>query len=161
MRNGIVSDSHGNTAMVLEALDRLRERGIETVLHCGDIDDAFSVHLFEDFTTHFVFGNCDSDRSGIRRAVAVAGLTLHEPYGKLELAGKRIAFLHGDDRRLFQEVEQSGTYDFLFYGHTHQAAEHVTGKTRVINPGALHRARPKTVLVLDLETGDQEFVVVE
>src|SRR5438477_81556 len=95
MRIGIVSDSHGNTAMVLEALDRLRERGIRTVLHCGDIDDPATVHLFEAFATHFVFGNCDGDRSGIRRAIAVAGLTLHEPFGKLELAGKKIAFLHG------------------------------------------------------------------
>jgi putative phosphoesterase len=161
MRIGIVSDSHGNTGMVLETLDRLRERGIETILHCGDIDDAATVHLFEDFATHFVFGNCDGDRSGIRRAITVAGLTLHEPYGKLELAGKKIAFLHGDDRRLFLEVEQSGRYDYLFYGHTHQAAEHVTGKTHVINPGALHRARPKTILVLDVKSGAQESVVVE
>jgi len=161
MRIGIVSDSHGNTAMVLEALDRLRERGIQTVLHCGDIDDASTVHLFEDFATHFVFGNCDSDRSGIRRAIAVAGLTLHEPFGKLELAGRKIAFLHGDDRSLFQEVEQSGIYDYLFYGHNHQAAEHRTGKTHVINPGALHRARPKTILVLDLESGERDTVVVE
>jgi putative phosphoesterase len=161
MRIGIVSDSHSNTAMVLEALDRLRERGVQTVLHCGDIDDAATVHLFEDFATHFVFGNCDHDRSGIRRAIAVAGLTLHEPFGKLELAGKKIAFLHGDDRRLFLELEQNGKYDYLFYGHSHQAAEHQTGKTHVINPGALQRARPKTILVLDLESGTQESIVVK
>jgi predicted phosphodiesterase len=49
----------------------------------------------------------------------------------------------------------------VFYGHTHQAAEHRTGKTRVINPGALHRARPKTFVVLDLATGEVESVVVE
>jgi putative phosphoesterase len=160
MRIGIVSDSHGNSGMVLAALDRLRDRGIQTVIHCGDIDDASTVHLFEDFATHFVFGNCDHDRFGIRRAVAVAGLTLHEPFGRLEVAGKKLAFLHGDDRRLFLELEQSDTYDYLFYGHTHQAAEHQTGKTHVINPGALHRARPKSILALDLDSGERESVIV-
>jgi putative phosphoesterase len=161
MRIGIVSDSHGNSAMVLKALDLLRARGIQTILHCGDLDDASTVYLFQDFTTHFVFGNCDHDRSGIRRAVTNAGQTLHEPCGKLELDGKKIAFLHGDDRRLFQRLEESGEFDYLFYGHTHQAAEHRTGRTRVINPGALHRARPKTALILDVETGGTECLIVE
>ncbi len=161
MRIGIVSDSHGNTAMVLAALDLLRERGIQTILHCGDLDDASTVHLFEGFTTHFVFGNCDHDRSGIRQAIRNAGLTLHEPFGKLELEGKKIAFLHGDDRRLFQQVEHCGEFDYLFYGHSHQAAEHWTGRTRVINPGALHRARPKTILILELANGETESLIVE
>jgi putative phosphoesterase len=161
MRIGILSDSHGNTAMVLQALDLLRDHGIETILHCGDIDDASTVFLFEGFTTHFVYGNCDHDRSGIRRAIIDAGMTLHEPFGKLELAGKKIAFLHGDDGSLFQRVEQSGEFDYLFYGHTHHAAEHWTGKTRVINPGALHRARPKTILLLDVAGGATESLMVE
>jgi uncharacterized protein len=161
MRIGIVSDSHGNTAMVLQALDLLRERGIQTILHCGDLDDASIVYLFEGFTTYFVFGNCDHDRSGIRRAIRDAGQTLYEPFGKLELDSKKIAFVHGDDRRLFQQVEQCGEFDYLFYGHTHQAAEHWTGKTRVINPGALHRARPKTILIVDLPMGKTEPLIVE
>jgi uncharacterized protein len=161
MRIGIVSDSHGNTAMVLQALDLLRARDIQTILHCGDLDDASTVYLFEGFTTHFVFGNCDHDRSGIRHAIKNAGLSLHEPFGILELDGKKIAFLHGDDHRLFQQVEQSGQYDYLFYGHTHQLAERWSGKTRVINPGALHRARPKTLLILDLAKDETESVIVE
>jgi putative phosphoesterase len=161
MRIGILSDSHGNTAMVVQALDLLRDRGIQIILHCGDIDDASTVYLFESFTTHFVYGNCDHDHSGIRRAVIDAGMTLHEPFGNLELDGKKIAFMHGDDVRLFQRVEQSGEFDYLFYGHTHKAAEHWTGKTRVINPGALHRARPKTILILDVAAGETESLVVD
>jgi hypothetical protein len=34
------------------------------------------------------------------------------------------------------------------------------GKTRVINPGALHRARPKTFVVLDLKNGELERIEV-
>jgi len=161
MRIGILSDTHSRYATVERVLCLLREHAVDTVLHCGDIEDAGTVRLFEGLTAHFVFGNCDVDQHGVRRAVLEIGATLHEPFGKLDVAGSRIAFLHGDNKSLMQQVEQSGDYDFLFYGHTHKAAEHRTGPTRVINPGALHRARPKTFVVLDLPAGTMESIVVE
>ena len=78
------------------ALSEFRARGIDLLIHCGDIDDATTVQSFTGWNTHFVFGNCDGDRAGIRRAIAAIGATLHEPYGHLELAGKQIGWLHGD-----------------------------------------------------------------
>jgi putative phosphoesterase len=161
MRIGIVSDTHGNRLMVNLALAELRQRGITTVLHCGDIDDPETVELFRAFTTHFVFGNCDYDKDALRAAMDATGATLHDHFGNLELEGVKLAFTHGDDKHLMRDVERSGYYDFLFYGHTHQAAEHRTGPTRVINPGALHRARPKTFVVLDLGSREVESVTVE
>jgi putative phosphoesterase len=161
MRIGILSDTHGRQRTAEAALRTLRERDINTVVHCGDIDDTDTVGLFRGFTAHFVFGNCDWDREGLRRAVEEIGGTLHEPFGDLELEGVKIAFLHGDDRLLFRDVEQSGAFDFLFYGHTHEPEEHRTGPTRVVNPGALHRARTKTFVILDLAARTLESVVVE
>lgn len=160
MRIGIVSDTHGNRLMVNLALAELRQRGITTVLHCGDIDDAETVALFRGFTMHFVFGNCDLDKEELRAAMADIGATLHDHFGSLELEGVKLAFLHGDDSRMLRDVERSGHYDFLFHGHTHQAEEHRSGPTRVINPGALHRARPKTFVVLDLNSREVEPVTV-
>jgi uncharacterized protein len=161
MRIGIVSDTHGNRLMVNLALGQLHQRGITTVLHCGDIDDPETVALFRDFTMHFVFGNCDTDHAALRRAMADIDATLHEHFGSVELEGVKLAFTHGDDKVLMRDVERSGYYDFLFYGHTHQAEEHRSGPTRVINPGALHRARPKSFLVLDLKNQVVELVTVE
>ena len=161
MRIGIVSDTHGNRQMVTHALAELRERGITTVLHCGDIDDPETVEMFRGFTTHFVFGNCDVDKAALRAAMDDIGATLHDPFGNVELEGVKLAFLHGDNTILMHDVERSGYYDFLFYGHTHQAEEHQSGPTRVINPGALHRARPKTFVVLDLGSREVESVIVE
>jgi uncharacterized protein len=161
MQIAILSDTHSQNETVAMALALLRERGIDTVLHCGDIEDADTVALFLGLRAHFVWGNCDTvERTNLRRAVRNVGATLHEPFGDLELEGKKIAFLHGDDKRLMHDVEHSGYFDYLFYGHTHQAEEHRTGPTRVINPGALHRARPKTFVVLDLADGTLESVVV-
>jgi putative phosphoesterase len=147
--------------MVRLALAELRQRGVRTVLHCGDIGEESTIALFRDFTAHFVFGNCDYDREALRAAIAEMGATLHEGWGQLELEGVKIAFLHGDDGRLKKDVENSGYFDFLFYGHTHVAAEHRTGPTRVINPGALHRALPKTFLVVDLPGGAVESISLD
>jgi putative phosphoesterase len=161
MKIAVISDTHSRHATVSRALAELEARGVTTVIHCGDIEDAETVCQFQGLTTHFVFGNCDGDKPGLRAAMAQAGATLHEDFGHIEIAERKLAFLHGDDKRLFHDVEYSGAYDFLFYGHTHQAEEHVTGPTRVINPGALHRARPKQFIVLDLPGGVIERVEIE
>jgi putative phosphoesterase len=161
MQIAILSDTHSRYATVEKALALLQERKINSLLHCGDIEDSETVWLFQGFTAHFVFGNCDTDRHSIRQAVHGIGETLHDGYGFVELEGVKIAFTHGDNPRLLRDLEASEAFDFLFYGHTHRAEEHRTGPTRVINPGALHRANPKTFVVLDLATRAVESVVVD
>jgi putative phosphoesterase len=160
MKIAILSDTHSRAATVQTALGLIEPYGVEWILHCGDIEDAHTVALFPKHT-HFVFGNCDSDQDGIWAAVTELGATLHQPFGHLQLADTSIAFLHGDDRALLLDLEHSGAFDFLFYGHTHQAKEHRTGKTRVINPGALFRAKPKSFVIVDLPAGKVERVTVE
>ncbi len=160
MRLAILSDTHSRYATVEKALKISAGRGADLLLHCGDIDDSDTVWLFP-ANTHFVFGNCDLDRHSLRQAMHGIGATVHEPFGSLELERARLAFVHGDDRRLFHQLEHSGDYNYLFYGHSHIAEEHQTGPTRVINPGALHRAARKMFAILDLETGEVDSVEVE
>jgi putative phosphoesterase len=160
MKLGILSDTHGRADTVAVALAAFRRRGVELLIHCGDIDDAETVGAFAGWQVHFVYGNCDADRTGIKRAIAAIGGTLHDPFGHLELAGKQIAWLHGDRPGLKDDLEASGHYDYLFYGHTHVAEQHLATKTLVINPGALFRARPKSCLVLDLTNGCQDPIVI-
>jgi putative phosphoesterase len=161
MQIGILSDTHSRYDTVEKALRLLQDRKVNVVLHCGDIEDSETVWLFQGFTAHFVFGNCDTERHSLRQAVHGIGEALHDGYGALELEGVKVAFTHGDDHRLLHDLEVSGAFDFLFYGHTHKAEEHRTGPTRVINPGALHRANPKTFVVLDLATREVESVTVK
>jgi putative phosphoesterase len=158
---GIVSDTHSRYHTVEKTLRLLQQRHVDCVLHCGDIEDSATVQLFEEIPTHFVFGNCDTDRDDLRQAMQKTGAVLHEHFGHLELGGRALAWLHGDIRQLFQDVEHCGHYDYLFYGHTHQAEQHRTGPTLVVNPGALHRARVKSFVVLDPASGELETVIVE
>jgi uncharacterized protein len=161
MHIGIISDTHSRYPTVEAALGLLQARNVNLLIHCGDIEDAETVWLFQGFTVHFTFGNCDFDRAELRQAMYGIGATLHEDWGHIELDGVQLAFTHGDHQRLLHDLEQSGAYDYIFHGHTHHAVDHRKGSTRIINPGALYRARPKTFVVLDLESGKAESVVVE
>jgi uncharacterized protein len=160
VRIAVISDTHSRTVSVLAAMQIMAERGVELILHCGDIQDAAAVRLFPAHT-HFVLGNTDHDREGIEHAIADIGATLHGAWGQLEVAGKQLVFVHGDDQDLLHGLENSDAFDFLFHGHTHIAREHRTGKTRVINPGAIQRVAVRTFLLLDLPSGTTESVIVE
>jgi uncharacterized protein len=160
-RLAVLSDTHSRYRTVEAALALVRARGAELILHCGDIEDAATVRLFQGFPTHFVFGNCDHDRRKLERAMEETGAVSHGGWGFLELDGRNLAWTHGDDQTLFHDLGRGGQFDYLFYGHTHQAEQHRSGRTLVVNPGALHRARVKTFVVLDLATGELESVAVE
>jgi putative phosphoesterase len=159
MKIAIVSDTHSRYQTVEAALQKIEAHGVDLLIHCGDIEDADAVMLFP-AGTHFVFGNCDVNRAGLRLAMKHANVTLHEPFGQLELDGVKLAFVHGDDQRLLRQLEEAGEFAYLFHGHTHQRRDERSGPTRVINPGALHRAAVKTFAVLDLASGELETVTV-
>ena len=160
MRIAVISDTHGRTSSVERAIKLMAERDVELIIHCGDICDGAIVRLFPSHT-HIVFGNCDHDRAGIERATRDIGATMHGVWGQLAVADRTIAFVHGDDPQMLRDLEHADAFDFLFHGHTHVAKEHRTGKTRVINPGALQRVAVRTFLLLDLPSGEVESVTVE
>ncbi len=84
----------------------------------------------------------------MRRYAEGAGVTVDHPMGMLEVAGKRIAWTHGHLDHLMAEALDAGV-DYLFHGHSHELRDERIGSTRVINPGALFRARRYTAALLD------------
>jgi putative phosphoesterase len=159
MKIGVISDTHDKIERTAEAIRLLSEQGAELLLHCGDICRPATVLLFSEVPTHFVFGNNDSSEE-LKPAISAIGAFYHREFGHLTLAGKEIAWVHSHHWKLLDRLERSGEYDFLFYGHTHEAESHRTGTTLVANPGALHRARPKTCLLIDLASGDLRTIEV-
>jgi putative phosphoesterase len=146
----VVSDTHGHVPYTTEAVRALQEYSPALVLHCGDIGSAAIVRLFDDWPTHFVFGNVDQDETALRRAIDAAGQICHDRFGCVEAEGKRIAFLHGDDGERFAAAIASGEWDLICYGHTHVAEHHKEGPTLVLNPGALYRAQPHSFALVDM-----------
>ena len=146
----IVSDTHAHLENTREATRMIASLDVDVVIHCGDIGSTDVVPLFAPWPTHFVFGNVDHNAAELQRAIHSAGKVCHDRFGTLELDGKKIAFLHSDDAKLFQKTIRGGEFDLVCYGHTHIAEHHFEGRTLVLNPGALYRANPHSFALVEL-----------
>jgi hypothetical protein len=160
MRLGILSDTHGHLQYAAAGVYTLKQNQVDVVLHCGDIGHPSVVPLFAGWPTHFVFGNVDDDLADLRASIQEAGQSCHERFGDLTLEGRRIALLHGDDVGKLMDSINSQRYDLVCYGHTHQQEQHRQGRTLVLNPGAVYRASPHTVAIVELSELTARHVVV-
>jgi putative phosphoesterase len=120
------------------------------VLHCGDIGSVSIVPLFPDLPAHFVLGNVDWNVEEMEAAISAAGQTCHGRFGRVDVQGKRIAFLHGDDELRLRQAIDEDRVDVVCYGHTHVAEQHRENGKLVVNPGAIWRSQPPSVAVVDL-----------
>ena len=159
MKLGVMSDTHNNSDNAQWALETFRARGVERIIHCGDITTPEIVALFADWQVSFVFGNIDRDRAGLQQAVAALPNGSIEKMFVEQIAGKWIGAAHGDDYSIFIELTEHAGHDWVFHGHTHIRRDEMRGNTRIVNPGALGGKQDQTrsVAIVDLETGDVEF----
>jgi uncharacterized protein len=157
---GILSDTHDRDDAMTAGLRILRDRRAEFFAHCGDIGTQTCIDLLAGLPSAFVFGNTDWDRAGLARYAASIEVACYGNFASLELAGKKLAIMHGDDLRLKQQVLAAQEHDYLLLGHSHVKLDQRVGRTRVINPGALHRVAQKTVATLDTDADVLEFINV-
>jgi putative phosphoesterase len=157
---GILSDTHDRVDGARAGIKLLREHGAEYFIHCGDVGSEQILDLLAGLPAAFVFGNTDWDQRGLQRYAHDRNITCLGRGGNLELGSKLFHIEHGDDPRTMRRALDGQTFDYLLQGHTHVQRDERVGKTRVINPGALHRAREKTVAVLDTEKDGLKFLVV-
>ena len=165
MKVGILSDTHGQVDLALGAAREFIFRGIGAVLHCGDIgSDMVLTEMATIFQTleipvYAVLGNCDDVESWGFYPGDI-GVNILGRFGELELVGKKIAMLHSDDEHEFDRVAEAGHYDYLLTGHSHVRHDRYKEKTRLINPGSAGRGMHPSCAVLDLISGELEFVTI-
>jgi putative phosphoesterase len=157
---GILSDTHDRVDAMAAGVALLKKAGAEFFVHCGDVGSERVLDHLAGLPSAFVFGNTDWDRAALARYAESIGVACHGTLADLELGGKKVAVTHGDEPKVKQRILSERRHDYLLQGHTHVRADERVGSTRVINPGALHRAREKTVATLDTETGEVKFLVV-
>jgi uncharacterized protein len=161
MRIGILSDTHGRTDAMAAAVRLLQDRGAQYLIHCGDLGSEQVLDFLAAIPSAFVWGNCDYDRTALQRSAEFLGIHCYGAFAHLTLDGKEIAVLHGDDHRLWSKIIEEQRHDYLLHGHTHVADDRRIGRTRVINPGALCRANPRSVAVLDTAADAVEFLSLQ
>ena len=147
---GILSDTHDQLALTQLAVRLLQREGAEVLVHCGDLTSPEIVKACAVLPCIFVFGNHDADNvPSLERAIGEVNGTCLGWGGIVELAGKRVAVVHGHVgmRELLEKKP-----DYLLHGHSHLSADCRMGATRRICPGALHRTESRTVALFDTTT---------
>jgi len=138
----------------------LLERGAEFLIHCGDVCSPRMLDHLAGLKCAFVWGNNDWDRAELQRYGQTIAVPCYGEFADLELGGKKIAVLHGDYPSQIDSLAKAQSHDYVLHGHTHLKRDERVGKTRIINPGALHRAAVKTVAILDTAGDGMEFIRV-
>jgi uncharacterized protein len=130
MMLGVMSDTHGNVALMHQIADRMvTDFGVDTILHLGDdYRDAEQLEM-AGHDVRIVPGLwCDEYHS------PRVSKWLEERFD-----GVRIAGCHADkDLRARDRAA-----DIVLTGHTHQATIERIGHTLYVNPGHLKRARDR------------------
>jgi putative phosphoesterase len=145
----VVSDSHGNTSNLKEAMRRHPE--ITRVLHCGDgeADVAALSTAYPSVRFDAVRGNCDLG-------------ALFPLQRLLRIADRRIFMTHGHNYgtkygvKLLLEQGRKDRADVVLFGHTHRRLIERQNGILLVNPGSIggrFPARTATYVVLDLSDG--------
>ncbi len=137
MKIGIISDSHDNGIAVENALKIFKEKGVELIIHLGDIISPFTAKkLFNlGVPVKAVFGNNDGEKKFMREIFQNFGGEIAEYTWVGEIDGIKIAFTHGHIHYLVESLIDSNKYDIVFSGHTHEKVEEKHEKTLHLNPG--------------------------
>ena len=160
MKIGIMADTHDHLPRTRQALERFLGAGVEHVLHAGDVCSPFVLLLFREFKVPIsaVFGNNDGEWLLLVKLCEGAGQIKKGPLA-LELGGRRVALMH--EPVFVEALADSGHFDLIVYGHTHDLVEQRRGRALIANPGeccGYLRSRA-TALICDLD--DLSLVTVE
>jgi hypothetical protein len=161
---GLLSDTHNNLPNLISALETYRERGIQTVIHCGDLTDFDLVSHFDGFHLIYLTGNMDYASGTIQRRVTKLNAeNFAGPVFRGKLDGVLVAATHSHIEGKVMELVQSDHFNWVFHGHTHQRRDEVIRGVRIVNPGALGGLKrgPRTFCIVDLAEPDVEFITVQ
>jgi putative phosphoesterase len=161
MRLGLLSDTHDNASRTKQALALLDERDAQVLVHAGDLNTEKLVSLLDGWQVWLARGNVDHT-SRIRSAIEEHdGRVEYGVRHEIDAAGTRVGVIHGDDEGRLQGMISAGVFDVVVHGHTHEFRDERAGSTRVINPGAVHRAATPSVCLYDAAADELERIPIE
>lgn len=154
-----MADSHDNLKSIEKAVNFFNHEQVDLVLHAGDLISPFTARKFMDLESEFsaVFGNNDGEREGLQRAYQ--DLCHIDDFKEFKLENKFIAMIHGVNQGIVDAIAQSGKYDVLIRGHTHNL-EVINGETLIINPGETcgYLSGAETVVLLDMDDLNYQII---
>ena len=161
---GAISDTHDNLPLIEKAVQALNEQKVGLVLHAGDYVAGFVVPKLAKLNCPLigVFGNNDGDHELLKKRFSeTTNCTIHDRFTQITIESYRIALLHGHETELLNAIVDSGYFDAVIHGHSHNLSIEQKGKTLSINPGELcgYLTGKSTVAILD--TVKQQARIIE
>ncbi|MEM1521815.1 MAG: metallophosphoesterase [Thermofilaceae archaeon] len=169
VRVGIISDTHDNLSAVDKALNEFESRNVKVLIHAGDIIAPFTLRriLARGFDFRGVFGNNDGEVVLLSRVAQEQGAILTPQPLLINIEGLSFLIMHGlqdlqETRNVVTRLANTGSFDVVVYGHTHEIDVRMVGRTLVVNPGEAcgYLTGRKTIAVLDTESRSVEIVEI-
>ena len=161
---GAISDTHDNLPQIEKAVKYLNEQKVDLVLHAGDYVAGFVIPKFKALNCKLVgvFGNNDGDHELLKKRFSeTTNCTIQDQFTQMTVDGYRIALLHGTETELLSAIIDSGYFNAVIHGHSHNKNIEKKGKTLAINPGELcGYLTGKSTLAL-LDTFKNEAKIIE
>jgi hypothetical protein len=164
LKIGILSDTHNNLLNIQKALAIFSNYQPECLIYCGDATTIESIQWFCEYRMIYTFGNGDLATGELSASLKAFNNDNYAGFVyKGELAGKKVAVIHGHWMDQLDELTSYGKYDYVFTGHTHTRMDEKVGKTRLINPGAVggSGSESRSIAILDLVSDELIFEIIE
>jgi uncharacterized protein len=154
MKIAVVSDTHGNFAQAIEALEKVG--GIDIIVHLGDlVEDAILIELALERHIVKLAGNCDRIDSAPREVIFEVGETL-----VFATHGDGFGAKAGLGPLLKHALRLKAT--LVLFGHTHYPSIETRENILFVNPGSLNIASGrKSIALVNLENGSFSAEIVE
>ncbi|EKD46901.1 MAG: hypothetical protein ACD_67C00024G0008 [uncultured bacterium] len=148
MQIAIISDIHDNIPNLKKVLEYCRENSIEKIVCSGDLGEMETLDFLNDNFAgeiFFAFGNMDQGHVAdyTFEGNEYRNTKIFPDFGSQVFDNIRTAFVHYPD--VARRLCETGSYDFVFYGHTHKPWEEIVEvpasanasarRCRMLNPG--------------------------
>lgn len=163
MQIGVLSDTHDHLLNIVQVLETCRDRGIETLFHCGDLTGIDMISHFRGFRVIYTMGNMDIAAGAIhQRFKKLREDNFAGPVFKGNINDVPIAATHSHLESELSKLVSQQQYRWIFHGHTHQRRDEVINGARIVNPGALGGLgkESRSFCIVDLDANDVEFIKV-
>jgi putative phosphoesterase len=160
---GAISDSHDNLPLIKKAVQALNEQNVKLVLHAGDYVAGFVIPQLSKLNCKLigVFGNNDGDHELLRKRFSeTSNCSIHDRFAQVTVDSYKIALLHGHEMELLSAIVDSGYFDAVIHGHSHNHSVERKGKTLSVNPGELCGYLTSTSTIAIIDTAKKEARII-
>ncbi|MFQ6082180.1 MAG: metallophosphoesterase [Candidatus Aminicenantia bacterium] len=156
---GLMADSHDNLTKIKSAVEIFNQEKCSLVIHAGDFVAPFAAKELKNLQcpVKAVYGNCDGERFGLKKAFNGIGELQDSPFS---FNYNNFNFLVLHIPHLLDTYVDSGEYNIIVYAHTHKPEAEKKKDMIVINPGETGGwlSDKGTVVLLDIDELSWVFI---